>query len=88
MATAPANITIGLHELVRLARLQTLAREMIHQMDEFMDQFETFPFFSRNLLMQLTQSREGLIQIECSVSMQLATLHRSIMQLMVNDEWH
>lgn len=38
--------------------------------------------------MQLNHSREGLVQTERAISNQLATVHRSILQLMVNDEWH
>ena len=74
--------------LVCLARLHTLCREMIYHTDEFIDHCETFPFLSRNLLMQLNHSREGLVQTGRAISNQMAIVHRSIMQLMVNDEWH
>jgi hypothetical protein len=49
MATTPANIAQGLQELIRLARLHTLCREMIYHTDEFIDHCETFPFLNRNL---------------------------------------
>ena len=88
MATTPANLAAGLQELIRLARLQHSCRELICQHDDFTDQCETFPFLNRNLLLEQQRSREGLVQLERTISNKLAEVQAGIMRFLVNDEWH